>query len=147
MKVILLTDVKSTGKKGEIKEVSDGYARNMLFKKGLAKEATAVEVNSLKIKREAEEFHRKEEQKRLTALAAEIKGKTIVCKVKTGENGRAFGRVTSQEIASALTEQGYQIEKKTIILPEPVKNVGIYDVEIRLAAGISTKIKLKVESL
>lgn len=147
MKVILLADVKGTGKKGEIKEVSDGYARNMLFKKGLAKEATAVEVNSLKIKREAEEFHRKEEQKRLTALAAEIKGKTVVCKVKAGENGKVFGSVTSQEIAASLKERGYDVEKKMIVLSEPVKNVGTYEVEIKLAAGITIKIKLSVESL
>lgn len=147
MKVILLADVKGTGKKGEIKEVSDGYARNMLFKKGLAKEATAVEVNSLKIKREAEEFHRKEEQKRLTALAAEIKGKTVVCKVKAGENGKVFGSVTSQEIAASLKERGYDVEKKMVVLSEPVKNVGTYEVEIKLAAGITSKIKLSVESL
>ena len=147
MKVILLADVKGTGKKGEIKEVSDGYARNMLFKKGLAKEATAVEVNSLKIKREAEEFHRKEEQKRLTALAAEIKGETVVCKVKAGENGKVFGSVTSQEIAASLKERGYDVEKKMVVLSEPVKNVGTYEVEIKLAAGITSKIKLSVESL
>ena len=147
MKVILLADVKGTGKKGEIKEVSDGYARNMLFKKGLAKEATAVVVNSLKIKQEAEEFHRKEEQKRLTALASEIKGKTVVCKVKAGENGKVFGSVTSQEISASLKEQGYDVEKKMIVLPEPVKNVGTYEIEIKLAAGITSKIKLSVESL
>lgn len=147
MKVILLADVKGTGKKGEIKEVSDGYARNMLIKKGLAKEATAVEVNSLKIKQEAEEFHRREEQKRLNAIASEIKGKTIVCRVKAGEKGKVFGSVTSQEIASALNEQGYDIDKKMVILSESIKNVGNYDVEIRLAAGITSKIKLSVESL
>lgn len=147
MKVILLADVKGTGKKGEIKEVSDGYARNMLIKKGLAKEATAVEVNSLKIKQEAEEFHRREEQKRLNAIAGAIKGKTVVCRVKAGEKGKVFGSVTAQEIASALCEQGYDIDKKMVILNESIKNVGNYDVEIRLAAGITSKIKLSVESL
>lgn len=147
MKVILLADVKGTGKKGEIKEVSDGYARNMLIKKGLAKEATAVEVNSLKIKQEAEEFHRREEQKRLTELAAKIKGQTVTCKVKAGEKGKVFGSVTSQEIASVLNDMGFEIDKKMIALSESIKNVGVYDVEIRLAAGINAKIKLKVESL
>lgn len=147
MKVILLADVKGTGKKGEIKEVSDGYARNMLIKKGLAKEATAVEVNSLKIKQEAEEFHRREEQKRLMAIAAALKGKTVTCRVKAGEKGKVFGSVTSQEIAGALKEQGYDVDKKMIILSESIKNVGFYDVEIRLAAGITAKIKLAVESL
>ncbi len=147
MKVILLADVKGTGKKGEIKEVSDGYARNMLIKKGLAKEATAVEVNSLKIKQEAEEFHRREEQKRLMAIAAALKGKTVTCRVKAGEKGKVFGSVTSQEIASALNQEGYDVDKKMIILNESIKNVGSYDVEIRLAAGITAKIKLAVESL
>lgn len=146
MKVILLADVKGTGKKGEIKEVSDGYARNMLIKKGLAKEATAVEVNSLKIKREAEEFHRREEQKRLMELAGKLKGQTVTCKVKAGEKGKVFGSVTSAEIASCLNDMGFEVDKK-MIQSESIKNVGVYDVEIRLAAGITAKIKLKVESL
>lgn len=146
MKVILLADVKGTGKKGEIKEVSDGYARNMLIKKGLAKEATAVEVNSLKIKQEAEEFHRREEQKRLMELAGKLKGQTVTCKVKAGEKGKVFGSVTSAEIASCLNDMGFEVDKK-MIQSESIKNVGVYDVEIRLAAGITAKIKLKVESL
>lgn len=146
MKVILLADVKGTGKKGEIKEVSDGYARNMLIKKGLAKEATAVEVNSLKIKREAEEFHRREEQKRLMELAGKLKGQTVTCKVKAGEKGKVFGSVTSAEIASCLNDMGFEVDKK-MIQSESIKNVGVYDVEIRLAAGITAKIRLKVESL
>ena len=146
MKVILLADVKGTGKKGEIKEVSDGYARNMLIKKGLAKEATAVELNSLKIKREAEEFHRREEQKRLMELADKLKGQTVTCKVKAGEKGKVFGSVTSAEIASCLNDMGFEVDKK-MIQSDSIKNLGVYDVEIRLAAGITAKIKLKVESL
>ena len=89
MKVLLTADVKGTGKKGEVHEVSDGYARNMLIKKGLAKEATAVEINSLKIKNEAQEFHRKEEEKRLRELAQRLNKNVIVCKVKAGEKGRS----------------------------------------------------------
>ena len=143
MKVILLQDVKGTGKKGEIHEVSDGYARNMLIKKGLAKEATAVEVNSLRIKNEAQEFHRKEEEKRLRDLAARLNKNVIVCKVK----GRIFGSVTSQEIANSLNEQGYGVEKRMIILSEPIKSLGHYNVEIKLMAGITAKITVKVESL
>lgn len=147
MKVILLQDVKGTGKKGEIHEVSDGYARNMLIKKGLAKEATAVEVNSLRIKNEAQEFHRKEEEKRLRELAARLNKNVIVCKVKAGEKGRIFGSVTSQEIANSLNEQGYGVEKRMIILSEPIKSLGHYNVEIKLMAGITAKITVKVESL
>ena len=147
MKVILLADVKGTGKKGEIKEVSDGYARNMLIKKGLAKEATAVEVNSLKIKNQAEEFHRQEDIKRLTEMAKQLSGSVISCKVKAGEKGRIFGSVTSQEIANALCEQGYQVEKRMIVLNETIKNVGVYRIEVKLMAGISAKVSVKVESV
>lgn len=147
MKVILLADVKGTGKKGEIKEVSDGYARNMLFKKGLAKEATAVEVNSLKIKNQAQEFHRQEEIKNLTALANELNGKVIICKVKAGEKGKIFGSVTSQEISNALKEQGYDVDKRMISLNENIKNVGIYKLDIKLMSGITAKISVKVESI
>lgn len=147
MKVILLVDVKGTGKKGEIHEVSDGYARNMLIRRGLAKEATAVEINSLKIKNEAIEFHRKEEEKRLRELADKLNKQVIVCKVKAGEKGRIFGSVTSLEIANCLNEQGYAIEKRMIVLGDPIKSLGHYNIDIKLMAGITAKIVVKVESL
>lgn len=146
MKVILLSDVKGTGKKGEVYEVSDGYARNCLIKKGLAKEATAVEINSLKIKKEAEEFHKREEVKRLTEIAARLKNSVIRCKVKAGEQGKIFGSVTSQEIVNALADSGFELDKKMIILPEPIKKLGVYTVEIKLMSGITTKISVKVEN-
>ncbi len=145
MKVILLQDVKGTGKKGDVCEVSDGYARNMLFKKNLAKEATAVEVNSLKIKKEAEEFHRREEEKRLTALAKEIHGKKVTCSAFAGANGKIFGAITSAEISAALSKIGYEIDKKKIILQEPIKKTGTYEVEIKLISGIPCKIKVEVQ--
>lgn len=146
MKVILLADVKGTGKKGEIKEVSDGYARNCLIKKGVAKEATAVEVNSLKIKQEAEAFHRQQEIARLKDIAAKIKNTVVVCKVKAGEKGKIFGSVTSQEICSSLAESGFAVEKKMIVLPEPIKTLGVYTVEVKLMPGVSSKISVKVEA-
>lgn len=146
MKVILLADVKGTGKKGEVYEVSDGYARNFLIKKGLAKEATAVEVNSLKIKKEAEEFHKKEEIKRLTEIASRLKNSVVYCKVKAGEQGKIFGSVTSQEIVNALAVSGFDIDKKMVVLPEPIKKLGVYTVEIKLMAGVSAKISVKVEN-
>lgn len=146
MKVILLADVKGTGKKGDVVEVSDGYARNMLLKKKLAKEATAVEINSLKIKKEAEEFHRAEELKRLTALAKEINGKTVECRVKTGggEENKIFGSVTSEMVAAALDKSGYDIDKKKIVLPAPIKQLGVYEIGIKLVSGVPCKIKLNV---
>lgn len=147
MKVILLSDVKGTGKKGDVVEVSDGYARNMLFKKKLAKEATAVEINSLENKKRAEEFHRAEELKRLTALAKEINGKEIVCLVKTGggEENKIFGSVTNEMIAAALIKVGYEVDKKKIDVPVPIKKLGVYDVAVKLVSGVPCKIKLKVE--
>lgn len=145
MKVILLTDVKGTGKKGEVYEVSDGYARNCLIKKGLAKEATAVEINSLKIKKDAEEFHHKQEVKRLTELAAKLNKSVVCCKVKAGEKGKIFGSVTSQEICNALAQLGYEIEKKMIVLPEPIKSLGVYTIEIKFMPGVIAKISVKVQ--
>lgn len=147
MKVILLADVKGTGKKSDIVEVSDGYARNMLFKRGLAKEATSVEVNSLQIKKQAEDFHRREEIKRLTALAKEVNNKSVICKVKAGESGKIFGSVTSGEIAEAVAALGYDIDKKKIVLKDAIKKVGEYDVEIKIISGVPCKIKLKVEAV
>lgn len=145
MKVILLLDVKGTGKKGDVVEVSDGFARNMLFKKNLAKPATAVEVNSLKIKKDAEEFHKREEIKRLTELSREINGKEVLCLVKAGEAGKIFGSVTNENVAAALEKIGYAVDKKKIVLSSPIKQLGFYDVEIKLISGIPCKIKLKVD--
>ncbi|MGN0819269.1 MAG: 50S ribosomal protein L9 [Christensenellaceae bacterium] len=146
MKVILLADVKGTGKKGDVCEVSDGFARNMLFKKNLAKVATSVEVNSLKIKKEAEEFHRREEIKRLTELAKEINGKTVACFVKSGENGKIFGSVTTQEVSNALKEVGYDVDKKKIALKDSIKQLGDYQADIKLISGIPCKITVTVKS-
>ena len=146
MKVILLADVKGTGKKGDIVEVSDGYARNMLFKKKLAKQATGVEINSLTIKKQAEEFHRQEEIKRLTELSHELNGKEITCQVKCGEKGRMFGSVTNENVAAALKIAGYEIDKKKIVV-EGIKQLGDYTVEIKLITGVPCKIKLHVVSI
>ena len=146
MKVILLADVKSLGKKGEVVEVSEGYARNMLFKKKLAKQATSEEVNSLNIKKQAEEFHRLEEIKRLTDLSRELNGKSVECAVRCGEKGRMFGSITNDDIAAALEKQGYSIDKRKIVA-ENIKQLGEYDVEIKLISGVPCKIKLNVVRL
>ncbi len=146
MKVILLADVKGTGKKGDVVEVSDGFARNMLFKKNLAKVATAVEVNSLQIKKNAEEFHKREEIKRLTELAREINGKEVLCLVKAGEAGKIFGSVTNENVSAALKNAGYEVDKKKIVISAPIKKLGLYDVEIKLISGVPCKVKLKIDA-
>lgn len=147
MKVILTADVKGTGKKGEIKEVSDGYARNFLIKKGLATEADSVSINSLQNKKAAEEFHRQEEIKRCMELAKKMNLAEVPVKVKCGETGKIFGSVTSQEIADGLNALGFEVDKKKIVIKEPIKKVGIYRVDVKLLPNISSKIVVKVEAL
>ncbi len=147
MKVILLQDVKGTGKKGEVIEVSDGYARNFLIKKGLAEEATAVKLNSLNIKNKSIEFHKNEEIKALKQQAENLKGKKITLKIKCGENGKIFGSITTKEIADAVNELGFTVDKKKILLKDSIKNLGIYDVEIKFLPDVSAKIKVEVVAL
>ena len=144
MKVILLSDVKGTGKKGDVKEVSDGYARNFLFKKGLAREADSVSVNNLKMQKEAEEFHKQEEINRNKELAKLLNLKEVTVKVKCGETGKIFGSVTSQEIADGLAAEGFEVDKKKIVLSEPIKKLGIYRLEVKFMPNVSCKIVVKV---
>ena len=146
MKVILLADVKGTGKKNDVIEVSDGYARNCLFKKKLAIEATSTEINAVQNKLKAQEFHKAEEIKKWKELAAKMKNAEIKCTVKCGENGKIFGSVTSKEIADKLVEAGYDVDKKKIILKEPIKTPGNYVVEVKFLPDVSTKIKISVKA-
>ena len=144
MKVILLADVKGSGKKDDIIEVSDGYAKNFLFKKKLAIEATSTGINSVNNKKKAEEYHKAEEIKYWKEVAAKIKNREIVCAVKCGENGKIFGSITSKEIADKLKEEGFDVDKKKILLKETIKNQGVYTVEIKFMPEITSSIKVKV---
>lgn len=144
MQVILLQDVKGQGKKGDLVDVNEGYARNFLIKKGFAEVATPNKINDLKQKKAAADFHKQEEIKAMRALAAELKGKTFTLKIKVGQGGKVFGSVTGATIAEAMTAAGYDVDKKKIVLESPIKAVGIYDVDIKLLEGISTKIKVQV---
>ena len=144
MKVILKQDVKGTGKKGDLVEVSDGYARNFLLKKGLAEIATASGINEITQRRVAEEYHRAEYIKAQKELASKLQGQEVTVAIKAGENGRVFGSVTTAHIASALSAAGYDIDKKRISLKENIKNVGDFEAEVRLMEGVISKIKVKV---
>ena len=144
MKVILKQDVKGSGKKGDIIEVSDGYGRNFLIKKGLAEVATPAAINDMKQKKTAEEFHKAENVKALKELADKLTGAGITLAIRAGENGKTFGSVTSQHIATALSELGFDVDKKKVLLKEPIKNVGTYDVEVRLMEGVLSKIKVNI---
>ena len=146
MKVILLADVKTLGKKGDVVEVADGYGKNFLVKKGLAKIATASTVHEAQQKKEAAAFHKAEEVKALKELAASLDGKTVHVKIKTGENGKMFGSVNTSHVAAALTEMGYDIDKKKIKM-DSVKSLGAFKAEIRLMENVSAQITFVVEAL
>lgn len=144
MKVVLLKDVKGTGKKGEIKEVSDGYAKNFLFKTGAAKVADNSAISENKNKQVANAYHKEQEVQAAKALQKEINGKQIKLKIKCGENGKTFGSVTGKEIADALEKLGFAIDKKKVELKEPIKALGSYQVSIRVYPEIVAKINLEV---
>lgn len=147
MKVILKADVKGSGKKGDILEVSDGYAKNFLLKKGLAEVATSSGINEITQKKQADAFHRAEYIKAQKELAEKLNGTEVTVSIRAGENGKVFGSVTSDKIASALAEKGFEVDKKRITTKEPLKNVGDYEAEVRLMEGIAAKIKVFVRAL
>ena len=147
MKVILKADVKGTGKKGDILEVSDGFAKNFLLKKGLAEAASAGGINEIEQKRTAAAYHKAETVKALKELAAHLSEVGVEVPIRAGENGKVFGSVTTAQISAALLEAGYEVDKKKISLKEPIKTVGTFDAEIRLMEGIATKIKVHVVPL
>ncbi len=147
MEVILLADVKGTGKKGEIVKVADGFGRNFLIKKGLAQVANNTNKNIHAQAETAKAFHKAEERKAFKNEADQLKGQTITINAKIGENGKLFGAITSQEIADNICKAfNITIDKKKIIAPN-IKMVGTYDIKIRFAEGIETKIKVDVKGI
>ncbi|MDY2880898.1 MAG: 50S ribosomal protein L9 [Candidatus Borkfalkiaceae bacterium] len=146
MKVILLTDVKGTGKKDDIVEVSDGFARNCLFRKKQAIEATSTQINSVQNKKKAEEFHKAEELKKWKEVAASLNKREVTCYVRVGGNGKIFGSVTSKEISEKLNELGFDVDKKKILLKEPVKTPGNYVVDVKFLPDVTAKITVKVKT-
>lgn len=144
MKVILLQDVKGSGKKGELCNVSDGYARNFLFPKKLAVEADNAALNELKNREESAAHHKKEEIDAAKKTAADLEGKTVEIKAKAGQGGRLFGSVTSKEVAAEIKNKlGIEIDKKKMTVPD-IKNFGEYTAEIKLYQGITAKLTVKV---
>ena len=146
MKVILKEDVKGQGKKGEIVNVSDGYARNYLFPRNLAQEATAQNLNSAQVKQEAAAHKKEMEKKNAQEMAKQLENKGVVIKAKCGSTGRLFGAITNAEIAEALNQQtGLELDKKKVVLANPIKELGEYTVTVKLYAGVQATIGLKVE--
>lgn len=146
MKVILLQDVKSLGKKGEIVDVNDGYARNFIFKKNLGVEATPKNLNDLKLKKQNDEKVAAENLADAQAFAKELQDKTIEVSIKAGQDGRVFGSVSTKEIATAAKQQlDYDLDKKKMQLKEPIKNIGTYMVPIRLHPKVTAELKVIVK--
>lgn len=145
MKIILLQDEKKLGKKGDIIEASDGYARNYILPKKIGVEATAKNMNELKLQKANDEKIAKEHLDAAKALAARLEEKQVVVKIRGGEGGRTFGSVSSKEIAAACLEQHYiEIDKKKIQLPENLKNFGNYEVAVKLHPQVTAKLTVKV---
>lgn len=146
MKVILLQDVKSVGKKGELVNVSDGYARNFIFKKKLGVEATPKNLNDLKLQKQNEAKVAAENLADAQAFAKEIENKSIEVSIKAGQDGKVFGSVSTKEIALTAKEQlGYDLDKKKMQLKEPIKNIGTYMVPIRLHPKVTAELKVIVK--
>jgi large subunit ribosomal protein L9 len=144
MKVIFLQDVKGKGKKGEVKNVSEGYARNFLFPKNLASEATPGALATLKGQQKSEEKKQQSQLEEAEALKGKLAEMTITIKTKTGEGGRVFGSVTSKQIADGLKDQGIKIDKRKIELPEPIKTLGYTNVPVKVHSQVTATIKVHV---
>lgn len=145
MKVILLEDVKALGKKGEIVNVSDGYARNFVLPKKLGVEANSKNMNDLKLQKANADKMAKEQLEAAQELAKVLETKEVVLEMKSGEGGRAFGSVSSKEIAQAAKEQcELELDKKKLQLPEAIKALGVYEVNVKLHTKVTAKLKVKV---
>ncbi len=146
MRVILTKDVKGQGKKGDIINVNDGYARNFLLPKGYAQEADANAVNSVVIKKQSEAYHKEMEKQEALAAKKALDGVSVSLKLKCGENGKVFGSVTNAQISEKLQDMGYSVDKKKIVLKEAIKSAGNYPVAIKLYPDISAKINVIIEN-
>jgi len=147
MKVILLQDVKGKGKKGQMIEVSDGYARNYMLPRKIAMEATADAVNTMRMNDKAAAERIAREKAEALATAGKLREMTVVVKAKGGGQGRLFGAVTNAEIAAALEKTGIKLDKRKIVLNENIKNVGTYTVTCKLGYEISAPLTVKIEEM
>lgn len=147
MKVILTSDIKNVGKKGELVELKDTYARNCVINKGLGLEATKENLNNLKLKNANDVKVAKEKLEEAKRFAAELETKSITLYIKAGQDGRTFGSISSKEIAEALKSQlGYDIEKKKIVLRDTIKNPGDFTINVKIHPEVMGEFKLKVET-
>lgn len=144
MKVILMADVKGQGKKGDLINASDGYAKNFLLPKGLAKIADKTAINELEGKKSAAAYHKNQEELRAKELAENLEGKKVTFKAKSGENGKLFGSITAQDVANEIKMQLHlEVDKKKIQL-DSIKTLGTTDAIVKIYPGISAKVKVEV---
>ena len=147
MKMILLQDVKSVGKKGDLINASEGYAKNFLLPRKLAVEATKSNLNDYELKQKAEAKRKQEELEKAQATAKELEDKVVTIKVKTGGNGKLFGSVTNKEVAEEIVKQTkLDIDKKKIVIPDAIKSLGTYNVNIKLHKDVTATLTVKVEA-
>ena len=146
MKVILKQDVKGLGKKEDLVNVSDGYARNFLFPRGLAAEASASNINIMNTRKEAEKSKKDRELAKAKELADKLKEIAVTIRTKSGENGKLFGSITSKDISDKLKKDfNLDIDKKKLVLPEPFKALGTFSVEVKLYPEVSAALTVKIE--
>ena len=145
MKVILLQDVKGKGKKGQMLEVSDGYARNFMLPKKMAIEATPDAINTMRMNDKATQERIAREKAEALATSKKLREMTVVVKAKGGGAGRLFGSVTNAEIADALAKNGVKLDKRKIVIADPIKNVGTYTVTCKLGYEITAPLTVKIE--
>lgn len=144
MKVIFLKDVKGQGKKGEVKEVSEGYARNYLLPNGLASPASSSNMKQLEEQKKVERRKKDREKDQAKALAEQLASLSVVIKAKSGEGGRLFGSITSGKINDELSKLGVSLDKRKIVLDEPIKTLGVTEVPVRLHPEVTAKLKVQV---
>lgn len=145
MKVILLQDIKSVGKKGQVLNAADGYARNYLLPKKLAVVADATNMNELKTKQDANKYKKDMSMANAKELSEKMKNFEITFKIKAGENGKTFGSITAKDIADELNKKYFvEVDKKKVCLNDAIKSLGVYNVEIKLFEGISGTLKVNI---
>ncbi len=148
MQVILIEDVKSLGKKGDVVKVNDGYARNFILPKKLGLEATEKNLKDLAIRKAEEEAHQKEIYEEAAAFGKKLNDSSITLEIKAGEGGRTFGSITTKEIAAGIKDQlGYDIDKKKLVLADAIKNAGSYSVGIKLHPKVTANMKVEVKTV
>ena len=145
MKVILLKDVKGSGKAGDVVNVNDGYARNFLFPRGLAQEANAANLNAQRNRAAAEDHRKQVEREAAMALAEQLRQLGVTVSVRVGDNGKLFGTVSTKEVADAIEQQhGIKVDRKKIVIKEAIRELGEYEIQVKLYANISATIKVTV---